>query len=99
MSGWCSSTSWATTSCASAIWIFQTARSVCFSCLSHRERAREKCIVFSLTSNGHTYEIHEQLKWEAQSYHAQRRAEWRHHHDDHSLCRPEFVLGCTPEEH
>ncbi len=39
-----------------------------------------------------------ELRFEGAVYYEQRRAEWRHFHDDHSLCRKDFYLGCTLEE-
>jgi hypothetical protein len=48
--------------------------------------------------SGHTDFPESELQFEARIVHQQRRAEWRHYHGDHSLCKREYVLGCTPEE-
>ena len=39
-----------------------------------------------------------ELAFEGKPYHKQRKAEWRHAHGDHSLCKKKYYLGCTEEE-
>lgn len=39
-----------------------------------------------------------ELEYESPAYYDQRRAEWKHHHGDHSLCLKKYYLGCTDEE-
>lgn len=39
-----------------------------------------------------------ELQYESPAYYDQRKAEWKHSHGTHDLCRPEYYLGCTDEE-
>ena len=39
-----------------------------------------------------------ELQYESPAYYDQRKAEWKHAHGDHSLCKKEYYLGCTEEE-
>jgi hypothetical protein len=59
--------------------------------LEHRLGQHEKCAKFRDFPA-------EELQYEANAYHSQRCAEWRHEHKDHSLCKPHYVLGCTVVE-
>lgn len=75
---------------------------VCRRC--YEEMAPDEKVVFEHEQGNHdgcrsyTDYPETELKFEGSTYHDQRRAEWRHFHGDHSLCKPEFVLGCTEQE-
>ena len=71
----------------------------CYTSMSQEERmVLEHRLGDHSLCQGHPDFPASELQYESPLLHDQRKAEWRHDHGDHSLCKKEYYLGCTAEE-